>query len=352
MTLKAISIAPNNYQNLVELDRVLVDTMGQKTSGVIFEDVTLPELKCSAGSGHTIDIAIGKAVIREKVNPTVRGSYFFQNDAILNIAMPIPQSQPFIATVIAVVTDPQYGAVTGAVGPRIDVVSGTPASAPTAVSDASLDAIAGTPGGWTRLYDIRVNTADTGVIPAGQFTDARKPGGFGVIKCIAANRPTTAADGLQIYRMDTRVSETYDAVAALWFGGAWIAYTPTWRNGVGGATLLIFSGTLAGWYHKQGKTVHFRVRLVRAADSQIGTVAPYSFTLPIASLSSSTRPTGTAYVWNVSASGPVGGYWIAWNATEITCHTTSANLAIGNAGFGEAWAVNDEINISGTYEVA
>lgn len=173
MTLKAISIAPNNYQNPVELDRVMVDMLAQKTPGVLYEDPALPELKCAPGAGHTIDVAVGKAYIREKVNPVVRGGYLFHNDAVLNIAMPVPQSQPFIATVIALVADPQYGAVTGAVGPRLDIISGAPASGPVATTDAAIDAIAGTPGGWIRLCDVRINTADTGAIPVGQFVDVR-----------------------------------------------------------------------------------------------------------------------------------------------------------------------------------
>lgn len=221
MALKAISIAPNNYPNPVETDRALVDAVGNRVSGVIFNTVgttmaALPELLVTPTSGvHSVDVAVGTAVIREKDNPDVRGGYFVTNDAVEVVDLPVPQANPFIAAIVLRVADPQYGAVTGSVGPRIDVVSGTPATSPVAPSDAEIAAVSGTPGGWIRLSDVRINTADTGAIPAGQFTDRRTPGGFGTINCLSTNRPVVTRPGTRIHEMDKAGRER------VWTGSRW-----------------------------------------------------------------------------------------------------------------------------------
>lgn len=235
MTLKAISVAPNSYQNLVETDRALVDTLANAIPGVIFAGATgtslsaITNLQVTPGTGHTVNVGAGKAVIREKTSPVIRGAYFFQADAIeASVALPVPDTQPFIATVIARVTDPQYGTVTGNVGARIDVIKGTPASSPTAISDATIDAVTNTPGGWTRLADVRVNTGDTGVVPSGQFTDVRKPGGFGTIICLSTNRPSSPSIGQSIFELDTKAYGWYD-------GTAWRMYDTQWQTETNGA---------------------------------------------------------------------------------------------------------------------
>lgn len=232
MTQKAISLAPGNYPNLVETDRSLVDELAGRVAGVIFTSgttmATVPDLRVTpAAAGHGFDVASGKAVLREKTNPRVRGGYFYDNDAVYSDTLPAPQANPFIATVVLRVTDPQYGTVTGTVGPRIDVISGTPASSPVAVSDAFIDGVTGTPGGWLRLADIRINTADTGVVPSGQFTDTRKPGGFGVINCLSTNLPTLTKAGIQVFVMDGNYP-------MMWNGSAWRGILPEQHNIDGG----------------------------------------------------------------------------------------------------------------------
>lgn len=225
MTLKAISIGINSFQNLVETDRSLVDSLAQAVSGVILSYGTtmtsITDLKVTPGTGHTVNIGAGKAIIREKINPTVRGAYFFQADAIeASVALPVPDTQPFFAAVVARVTDPQYGTVTGNVGARIDVIKGTPAASPAVVPSATIDAVTNTPGGWIRLADVRINTTDTGVIPSGQVTDTRSPGGFGEIKCLRTNRPALPSFGTAILEMDTKMRRIWDGTSWEWVAGA------------------------------------------------------------------------------------------------------------------------------------
>lgn len=223
MVARAISIGPNNFQNLVEMDRSFVDAVSSMSHGVIFRSgATLSactDLQVTPGTGHTANVNVGRAVIREKTNPIVRGAYFFMEDAIENIALPVPTTNPFIATVIARVTDTQYGTVTGAVGARIDVLSGTPASSPVPVSDAAIDAVTNTPGGWIRLCDIRINTADTGAVPVGQFTDVRTAGGFGQMNAYSNARPAAPFIGMKILEIDTGFERQWTGTKWRWIGG-------------------------------------------------------------------------------------------------------------------------------------
>lgn len=224
MTLRAISIGLNSYQNLVETDRALVDTLAHGVPGVILSPgstmAAITDLQVSPGTGHTINVGAGKAILREKTNPVARGAYFFQADAIeASVALPVPDTQPFYTAIVARVTDPQYGTVTGNVGARIDTIKGTPAASPAVVSDSTIDAVTNTPGGWIRLADVRINVTDTGAIPSGQITDTRKPGGFGTINCLRVNRPV-GTGRISVYEMDTKMERTWDGTRWQWVGGA------------------------------------------------------------------------------------------------------------------------------------
>lgn len=185
MTLKAVNIA-STFKNLAESDRVAQVTAFGNRAGVIFTYAATQgactDLQVTpTAAAHSVTIGAGRAIILEKTAPATRGGYFFIADAPEVVTLPAPQGQPFIATVIARVTDPQYGTVAGAVGPRIDIVSGTASASPVAVADATIDGVTQTPGGWIRLADVRINTADTVAVPGGQFTDRRVPGGVGAI---------------------------------------------------------------------------------------------------------------------------------------------------------------------------
>lgn len=213
MTLNAHYIGANNYQNSVSSDRKLAEYLSMGSSGI--SGVTPGSFAVGTVAGQhqvTVGGAGSRAFLAGKNTPASQGAYHAWADAAEPVNMPTPQSNPFIATVILRVTDPQYGTVTGLVGARIDVVSGTPASSPQPVSDAAIDAISGAPGGWTRLADVRINTTDTGAIPVGQITDARTylPDRAGdPLNVLSTARPAGVL-GRTIYERDTGRTRVYN----------------------------------------------------------------------------------------------------------------------------------------------
>lgn len=213
MTLNAHYIGANNYQNSVNSDRKLAEYLSMGSSGI--SGVTPGSFAVGTVAGQhqvTVGGAGSRAFLAGKNTPASQGAYHAWADAAEPVNMPTPQSNPFIATVILRVTDPQYGTVTGLVGARIDVVSGTPASSPQPISDAAIDAISGAPGGWTRLADVRINTTDTGAIPVGQITDTRTflPDRAGdPLQCLSTQRPV-GVRGRTIFEIDTGRILIYD----------------------------------------------------------------------------------------------------------------------------------------------
>lgn len=213
MTLNAHYIGANNFQNSVNSDRKMVEFMVMGSAAV--SGVTPNSFTVSPVAGQhqvTVGVAGSRAFVMGKNTPATQGAYHAWADGPELVNLPAPQSNPFIATVILRVTDPQYGTVTGLVGARIDVVSGTPASSPLPISDAAIDAISGAPGGWTRLADVRINTTDTGAIPVGQITDARTylPDRAGdPLNVLSTARPAGVL-GRTIYERDTGRTRIYN----------------------------------------------------------------------------------------------------------------------------------------------
>jgi hypothetical protein len=171
------------------------------------------------------------------------------------VNLPAPLSNPYIATVILRATDPQYGTIVGAVGGRIDVISGTPASSPVAVSDAAIQALTGAYGGWTRLADIRINTGDTGAIPVGQITDTRIPvqdRAGDPISCLSTARPPIVTHRL-IHERDT-------GAIGISHAGEWLMFDTRWQAYPAGAQQLsaissIGNGVMRSRYKRNGKSI-------------------------------------------------------------------------------------------------
>jgi hypothetical protein len=129
--------------------------------------------------------------------------------------------------------------------------------------------------------------------------------------------------------------------------GAWTSFTPTLGNLTVGS-----GGSITGAYIQLGKTVHFRIRAVMGTSPTVGAV---NFTLPITMKDSTIMnasvffvdfgsgfplamcdliKSGVHYLYAVNASGTWAGAGYLGSTTPIT------------------WAVNDEIQIAGTYEAA
>lgn len=168
LQVSAFSMGASSFHNLVETDRKLVEAHIRQW-GVVNRIGMPGDFTVSPhGSLHSMIIGSGMAWIAPR--GLAVGTYFAYSDGNDTISLPAANpSNPFIATVILRVADDQYGTVTGTKGARYDIVSGTPGASPTAPSDSAIDAL-GVPGGWMRICDIRINSADTGVIPGGQFT--------------------------------------------------------------------------------------------------------------------------------------------------------------------------------------
>jgi hypothetical protein len=212
----AFVIGPNSFENDIRSDRKVVELLAGGLSGV--QDAAAFAVSPVSGQ-HQISIAGGVGTLAGRSTPASQGSYLVWSDAADVVALPAVQSNPFIVAVVLRVADPQYGVVSGTVGARYDLVPGTAAASPVAPSDSDISSYGGgVPGAWLRLADVRINTGDTGAIPAGQITDTRGyyiSGGMYVV-CTSATRPPHKVSRL-IYETDTKLSYISN-------GSAWNQY--------------------------------------------------------------------------------------------------------------------------------
>jgi hypothetical protein len=306
VTLRAIDIAQNGsggaFLNYVETDRQLIDALARSVAGVVFTNGTAlsncTDLQVTPAAGHNIQVNLGRAIVRNTTSPFNRGAYFVQEDAVETFSLPVPGANPFYATVVLRVTDPDYGTVSGTVGPRIDVIKGTEAGSPVAVSDATISAVANTPGGWIRLADVRVNTGDSGAIPSGQVVDRRLPGGFGGrISAFSNARPIGGGAGYKIYELDTGADGTWDATLSKWLmeDSRWQTYTPVWSTAGGGTPTLGAGGSIQGRYKRHGVTCLLEIWMYTGTTGFNGGVEDWKWTIPFQA-----SPTGPWVNWGVA----------------------------------------------------
>lgn len=311
MTQYASYIAPNDYQNMVNSDRVVLEYLSGGVSGVFLRGVTADGVDvagygCTPIAGvHAVQVNPGRSLQIGRNTPASQGAYLHWTDDEEIIPLPVPQSSPFIATIIARVADPQYGTVVGLVGPRFDVLSGSPASSPTPISDAAINA-EGVPGGWVRLWDIRINPGDTGAIPVGQIADARTylPNRAGdPLSCTSTTRPPGVL-GRTIYERDTKATGVYDGAQWLMHDTSWQNFTPVLT--ASGNSILLNNGILKGRYKRRGSTVmvqyYFRVGSTTSYNGNVGVLA---MSLPFpedAAWADETFPVGVMRASGTSAS--------------------------------------------------
>lgn len=205
----AFVIGPDSFENDIRTDRKLVEFVTEGLSGA--QDVTSLAVSPVIGQ-HQISISAGKATVAGRSTPASQGSYLVWSDAADVVSLPAVQANPFIVAVVLRVADPQYGVVSGSVGARYDLVPGAAAASPTSPTDGDISAYGGgVPGAWMRLADVRINTGDTGEIPAGQITDMRGyyvPGNLHIV-CTSTTRPPHKV-GRTIYETDTKLKLTSD----------------------------------------------------------------------------------------------------------------------------------------------
>lgn len=225
LNASAFSIGPAGFENDIRTDRKLVEYLTAGLSGV----ATPADFKVTPGPAHNLRIAAGEAVQRGRNTPASQGSYFLWSDGQDLVDLPSPQANPYIVTVVQRVIDPQYGVIgVNSVGAQYQLVPGVPAATPIAPSDADITAYGGNlPGSWESLAEVRINPANSGVIPAGQIVDKRTfiPFGGGPVVCTSTTRPLNPPVGLMIYETDTLFQRLYTGNAAkgdagwIWMAG-------------------------------------------------------------------------------------------------------------------------------------
>ena len=125
--------------------------------------------------------------------------------------------------------------------------------------------------------------------------------------------------------------------------GAWQAFTTVWKQS-NDVTLAMNSGTLTGRYVQIGKTVVGRVEMVRAANTNVGTMA-YVWTLPLPQ----------RVYQEVSGSGTItGGGGADIPVSVVGVGTGAVGLIIpsgARVGNGtKSWAGNEAIRFGFVYE--
>lgn len=129
--------------------------------------------------------------------------------------------------------------------------------------------------------------------------------------------------------------------------GAWTSFTPTLGNLTVGS-----GGSITGAYIQLGKTVHFRIRAVMGTSPTVGAV---NFTLPITMKDATIMNASVFYI--DSGTGFPFGFCDLIKSSPFYLYALNASGTYGGANYLSStvpmtWAVNDEIQIAGTYEAA
>jgi hypothetical protein len=138
---------------------------------------------------------------------------------------------------------------------------------------------------------------------------------------------------------------------ALWQGGAWISYTPTFTNFTLGNGTLDYAA-----YQQIGKTVIVRIRVVLGSTSSVS--GNINISLPITSKNyTQTHVDLGGALINDSGSATYGAYFGFGNTTSVNLNTydsaaTHIRVALTSASVPMTWAVNDVFVGQFIYEAA
>jgi hypothetical protein len=140
------------------------------------------------------------------------------------------------------------------------------------------------------------------------------------------------------------------AISLSKLSGAYTAYTPAWTAPTPPA---IGNGTIIGKYIQIGKMVVGQIRIVMGSTTTFG-VGVYSFSLPVTSTAVTFFACGSGYIYDSSANSLWTTVVLQGSTTTLNTDITGAAAAylVGGAAAPFAWATNDEINLTFTYEAA
>ncbi len=140
--------------------------------------------------------------------------------------------------------------------------------------------------------------------------------------------------------------EVFDRFTDLY--APWTYYTPTWTGAT--SNPVLGNGTLSGTYHRAdtGKTVHLRMRLVIGSTTTLGS-GVWSFTTP-SGLAPTTFETLHGFISNSAGTlrYPISAFLS--NANGIDRIAVNGTTGV-NATNPFAWASNDQLVLTGTYEI-
>lgn len=158
----------------------------------------------------------------------------------------------------------------------------------------------------------------------------------------------TAYSGMQVYRIDLGLVETYNGTA---WAGHRVTFTPT----VSGPTTLNWStsafGTKTGWYVDVGKQRRFHIEFIRGSDWNQGSGA-YTFAVPGGPYASF-RAVGAG--WYQDTASPFAEEALTVkgnNVNTFVAIVAKTGLRLGSATLGGLWAENDEIVFDFTMDLA
>ena len=341
---------PQNGDSEIEYsaltDRQLILSLWD-TEGPVFG---LKVSQRGAGANMSVDVSGGQAVITGN-DASPQGTYFVSSDETENLEIPAPPgSGSRKHRVIAWVRDRLYDGTLDddtydwVLHVMEDTGSGTPEPPPSAITLAYVTVSAGQISVQNEhIEDRRLNALS-------------RPGRARITADVAA-RPAVPARAEELWREDIQVHEVWDGGA--WReiphrdggGSAWSTYTPTLTATVSNPNMGS-GATRQGRYIRYGRTVTVEVILIFGSGMSAGS-GFYEISLPVtARTQANGRRTGSAYTWDNSGSGDFadGVAFINSGATDRVRLSIDSSVVGHNAPW--AWAANDEIGLTITYEAA
>jgi hypothetical protein len=174
-----------------------------------------------------------------------------------------------------------------------------------------------------------------------------------LIAASAADTPARLAVGGNTAPL---VADSTTATGLRWDNDEWTAYTPTWSST--GTAPTLGNGVVSGRYKKRGKVIHFTINFGIGSTSTIGS-GQYFFSLPEnAKYVSIGLINCTGYYVDTSAGNYyhlVADSFSGAGVLTMRTYTTNgtwATLDTWSSSAPAIPAVNDYVQLSGTYEVA
>ena len=301
------------------------------------------DMAVTAGTGMTVDVAKGLALVRGTQQET-QGSYLTDNNAVQNLTISASDpTNPRKDLILSKVRDNELG-IAGDDGPLV-VLAGTPTGGLTAgnatgrptppensliLAEVFVPAAAASSASYT-ITDLRTRANSLG----------------GTFVCLnSAFYPNPASEGMEVIDLALGQKLTYSGAAWVAMGqyGAWTPFTPT----VGGWALG--NGTVAFTLHKIGRQVTVRGVLT------VGSTTTFGAALTIAApFAAAAQQQGLLGAYLDASAGVTGPLMVRVSGSTFSFYALSTVVQMNNAGLTSTvpvtWAAGDKVEIvSFTYE--